>query len=267
MSTQPATTGSVLQRIFARKREEVAHAEQLVSLHGIRTLAENADAPRGFTQALQAGSGIIAEIKRASPSKGVINASLNAAETAKTYARAGASCLSVLTDEDFFQGSSQDLKDARNACTLPVLRKDFLYCEYQVYEARAWGADCILLIAAALTPTQMQDLLTQARAMQMDVLVEVHDDGELKRAANLDGLQMLGVNNRNLHTFETSLEVGERLLSRVQQLAGQGVLAIAESGISSAEDIQRLRGSGAQGFLVGEALARNNHLLQELQAD
>lgn len=246
----------ILQKILNRKAEEVAACVARVSLGEIRQRAATADAPRGFVAALRrriaAGqAGVIAEIKKASPSKGVLRENFDPTAIAKSYAAAGAACLSVLTDIDFFQGSDAYLQEARAACTLPVLRKDFMIDPYQVYEARAIGADCILLIVAALSDTQMAELATLAHELGMDVLVEVHDADELERAITLP-CRMIGINNRNLRTFETRLETTLELLSRIPS----DRLVVTESGILAPSDVALMRQHQVNAFLVGEAFMR-----------
>lgn len=246
----------ILKKIMHRKAEEViARAEHLP----VRELAAGlADAPptRAFADALAArvavgGPAVIAEIKKASPSKGVLREDFRPAEIAASYARGGATCLSVLTDRDFFQGSEAHLVEARGACALPVLRKDFIVDPYQVYEARAMGADCILLIVACLDDGPLADLSSLAEELGMDVLVEAHDADELARAAAVPG-RLLGINNRNLRTFEVSLETTIGLIERVPP----GRLLVTESGIFEPQDVVRLRNRGVHAFLVGEAFMR-----------
>lgn len=252
-------TPTILTRILARKDEEVAERRQAVSQADLLALAEKQSAPRGFVSALNArmaagDAAVIAEIKKASPSKGVIREVFEPAEIAKSYADGGAACLSILTDADFFQGHEDYLIAARDACTLPVIRKDFITHGYQVIEARAIGADCILLIVAALDDAQLAELNRQAHELGMDVLVEVHDAQELERALKLD-LELVGINNRNLHTFDTSLDTTLDLLSRVPP----GVTVITESGIHTRDDVERMRERGVNGFLVGEAFMREDN--------
>ena len=246
----------ILKKIIARKREEISERSPDVPLSQLEQQLGQASPPRGFTTALrqriaQNQPGVIAEIKKASPSKGVLRADFRPADIARSYARHGASCLSVLTDRDFFQGSEDFLKQARAACDLPVIRKDFLIDPYQVVEARTLGADCILLIVAALNDGELQSLHTLARDLGMDVLVEVHDADELQRALRLD-LQMVGINNRNLRSFEVSLNTTFDLLDRIPA----GVLVITESGILTQADVSLMRSRGVHGFLVGEAFMR-----------
>jgi indole-3-glycerol phosphate synthase len=246
----------ILQRIVAVKREEIAAARALCDAAAMRRAAQAQPAARDFVGALRAkiGAGrpaVIAEIKKASPSKGVMREHFVPAEIAVSYAQHGAACLSVLTDRRFFQGSPESLQQARAACALPVLRKDFMVDAYQVDEARAWGADCILLIAACLDDVQMADLEAQALALGMAVLVEVHDGAELDRALRLQ-THLLGINNRNLRSFEVTLQTTLDLLPRVPE----DRLLVTESGILGCADVQRMRDAGVHAFLVGEAFMR-----------
>jgi len=246
----------VLARILAVKAEEIAAAKAARPPVAMRAAAEAAAAPRDFSGALRSAlaagqPAVIAEIKKASPSRGVLRASFDPATIAASYARHGATCLSVLTDAQFFQGSADDLARAREACSLPVLRKDFTLEAYQVYEARALGADCILLIVAALDLPRMRELEAGARALGMSVLVEVHDAAELDTALELE-TPLIGINNRNLRTFETRLDVTLSLLKRVPP----GRVVITESGILAPEDVKLMRASHVHGFLVGEAFMR-----------
>lgn len=250
-----AATG-VLERILAAKAEELEQARATKPLAAVRREAEAAEPARDFLGALRsriaAGRpAVIAEIKRASPSRGVLRADFDPAAIAASYERHGAAALSVLTDERFFQGALAHLAQARTACALPVLRKDFVVDAYQVYEARAAGADCVLLIAAALESPRLRELESVARALGMAVLVEVHDADELERAAALE-TPLLGINNRNLRTFETRLETTLELLARVPA----GRIVVTESGILVPEDVRRLRAAGVGCFLVGEAFMR-----------
>ncbi len=247
---------TILQDILNRKAEEVAERKQQRSLGELESIAADIDPTRGFAQALAARielgqPAVIAEVKKASPSKGVIRADFKPAEIARSYASRGASCLSVLTDEDYFQGSDAYLQQARAACELPVIRKDFMIDPYQVIESRALGADCILLIVAALEQEQMLELNAAARQMDLDVLVEVHDEVELARALELD-TPLVGVNNRDLRTFQTRLETTLELLD---QIPGDRIV-ITESGIHVREDVQLMRQHGVHAFLVGEAFMR-----------
>jgi indole-3-glycerol phosphate synthase len=249
-------TPDILKRILARKAQEVAERIKLRPLEALREQGAGADLPRGFIQALraklQAGQpAVIAEIKKASPSKGILRQDFDPAQIAKSYEANGAACLSVLTDIDFFQGADEYLQQARAACALPVLRKDFVIDPYQVYEARALGADCILLIIAALNDEQLADLYRQAVNLGMDVLVEVHDAEELDRALRLD-LPMIGINNRNLHNFETTLDTTIQLLDRIP---GE-CLVVTESGIHEIGDVKLMLSHGVNAFLVGEAFMR-----------
>ena len=246
----------ILQRIVAVKREEVTAARQLRSEADLREAALGQSPPRGFAVALRvklaAGApAVIAEIKKASPSKGVIREHFVPAEIAASYAQHGAAALSVLTDAQFFQGHADFLVAARAACALPVLRKDFMIDPYQVLEARAMGADCILLIAACLSDAQMAELEARAIELDMDVLVEVHDGDELDRALRLK-TPLLGINNRNLRSFEVTLDTTLALLPRVPA----DRLLVTESGILGRADVQRLRAAQVHAFLVGEAFMR-----------
>jgi indole-3-glycerol phosphate synthase len=246
----------ILQRIVAVKREEVAAAKALRGPASMCGEALEQPPARDFAGALRHRLGVgqaavIAEVKKASPSKGVIREHFVPAEIAASYARHGAACLSVLTDRQFFQGDAAHLRQARAACDLPVLRKDFIVDGYQVDEARAWGADCILLIAACLDDAQMADLEAQALALGMAVLVEVHDAAELERALRLK-TPLLGINNRNLKSFEVTLDTTLALLPQVPA----GRLLVTESGIVSRADVRRLREAGVHAFLVGEAFMR-----------
>lgn len=249
-------TPTVLTRILACKDREVSERRQAVPEADLVALAEQQPAPRGFIRALNArmaagDAAVIAEIKKASPSKGVIREDFAPAGIAKSYAEGGAACLSVLTDADFFQGHEDYLIAARDACALPVIRKDFITHGYQVTESRAIGADCILLIVAALSDEQLADLNRRAHALGMDVLVEVHDAEELERALELD-LELVGINNRNLHTFETTLDTTLALLEKVPE----DVTVITESGLHTPEDVAKMRDHRVNGFLVGEAFMR-----------
>ena len=247
----------ILKRIVAVKHEEIAAARQRRSLASLRDEAQaRRDDLRDFTGALRTrvaagAAAVIAEVKKASPSKGVLREHFEPAAIAESYARHGAACLSVLTDERFFQGSAAYLQQARAACMLPVLRKDFMVDEYQVVEARAMGADCILLIAACLDDAQMADLEAVAQALGMAVLVEVHDGAELDRALRL-ATPLVGINNRNLRTFEVSLDTTLDLMPRLPA----DRLLVTESGILSAADVRRMREAGVHAFLVGEAFMR-----------
>ena len=249
-------TPTILKKIVARKHEEVAERSQLISIEALYKKAEKARAPRGFTQAMldKAASGqpaVIAEIKKASPSKGVLRESFIPAEIALRYEQAGATCLSVLTDADFFQGHDNYLLEARAACKLPVIRKDFIVDPYQVVEARAMNADCILLIAACLTDQQMRELNLLAHELGMDVLIEVHNRAELDRALQVPN-RLIGINNRDLHSFEVKLEHTWDLLPFIPE----DRLVITESGILNRDDVTAMQQHKVNAFLVGEAFMR-----------
>ena len=246
----------VLLQIIRHKAREVSARAERTPLRALGERAEAQAAPRGFAAALESriaagGPAVIAELKKASPSRGVLREDFAPGAIARGYAAGGAAALSVLTDEAFFQGADHHLVEARSACGLPVLRKDFVIDPYQVYEARALGADCILLIVAALGDAQLNDLAGLAVHLGMDVLVEVHDAADLERAAPLEPLP-LGINNRDLRTFETTLDTTLALIERIP--AGRTV--ITESGIHTRADVARLRAAGVHGFLVGEAFMR-----------
>ena len=246
----------ILNKITAVKREEVAAAIERKPLAAMRADAESRVLTRDFTGALRAKiaagkPAVIAEIKKASPSKGELRADFIPADIAQSYAEFGAACLSVLTDQQFFQGSIDYLKQARASCSLPVLRKDFIIDAYQVYESRVMGADCILLIAACLDDAQLKAFEAIAMSLDMAVLVEVHDEAELERALKLR-TPLIGVNNRDLNTFEVSLDTTLRLMGKVPA----DRLLITESGISTLEDVRRLRDANINAFLVGEAFMR-----------
>jgi indole-3-glycerol phosphate synthase len=246
----------ILNQIVAVKREELAAARKKVPLDAMRADAESRVLTRDFAGALRAkiaagGAAVIAEVKKASPSKGVLRADFIPADIAQSYAEHGAACLSVLTDRQFFQGQPDYLKQARASCDLPVLRKDFLVDPYQVYESRAMGADCILLIAACLDDAQMAEMEAIARSLDMAVLVEVHDAQELQRALKLK-TPLVGINNRNLRTFEVTLDITLGMLADVPA----DRLLVTESGILLPADVQRMRAAGVHAFLVGEAFMR-----------
>ncbi|HSI55361.1 MAG: indole-3-glycerol phosphate synthase TrpC [Ramlibacter sp.] len=246
----------ILNQIVAVKREEIAAAQRKVPLTAMRADAESRVLTRDFEGALRrkiaAGrSAVIAEIKKASPSKGVLRADFIPADIAQSYAESGAACLSVLTDRQFFQGQPDYLKQARASCGLPVLRKDFMVDPYQIYESRAMGADCILLIVACLEDAAMAELEAIARSLDMAVLVEVHDRPELDRALRLK-TPLLGINNRNLRSFEVSLDTTLGMLKDVPD----GRLVVTESGIATQADVQKMRDAGVGAFLVGEAFMR-----------
>ena len=246
----------ILQKIVAVKHEEIAAAKRLRDAVSLRREAEGLGGVRDFAASLRARiaagqAGVIAEVKKASPSKGVLREPFAPAEIAASYERHGAACLSVLTDVQFFQGSAEFLRQARAACALPVLRKDFMVDAYQVDEARAMGADCILLIAACLDDSRMADLEAQAHALGMAVLVEVHDGAELERALRLK-TPLVGINNRNLRSFEVTLDTTLGLMDRLPP----DRLLVTESGILGRADVERMRGAGVDAFLVGEAFMR-----------
>ena len=250
-------TPTILKKILDRKREEIAERSATMSLEQLKQQAALASAPRGFAAAMTAKiaageSAVIAEIKKASPSKGVIRENFDPAAIAASYADGGAACLSVLTDVDFFQGADKYLQQARDACHLPVIRKDFIIDQYQIYEARAMGADCILLIVSALAEKQLADLHDLAISLGMDVLIEVHDAAELSIALKLDN-PMVGINNRNLHSFEVSLDNTYQLLEKIPD----NRIVITESGIHSREDVAAMRQQKVNAFLVGEAFMRS----------
>ena len=246
----------ILIKILQRKAEENNERCKKVGMDELARLAEAADKPRGFIRNMRnkiAGgdAAVIAEIKKASPSKGVMRENFIPADIAKSYADNGAACLSILTDKDFFQGCTDYLIEARAACDLPVIRKDFIIDPYQVYEARAMDADCILLIVAALDDASLHGLLAQANQLGMDVLMEVHDEEEMKRALDTD-CELIGVNNRNLRTFETSLDTTLRMLPMVPN----DRLLVTESGIHTADDVHMMRENQVNAFLVGEAFMK-----------
>ena len=246
----------ILKKIIARKREEISEAQRHQSIAQVQQMSAEADDCRGFLRSIQqklvAGDpAVIAEIKKASPSKGVLRDPFVPSEIAVSYAQAGAACLSVLTDADFFQGGEWALREARAACALPVIRKDFIVDAYQVLEARAMQADCILLIAAVLSESKLRDLYDQAVGLGMDVLVEVHDREELARAQAIKPM-LLGINNRDLRTFNVSLDTTEALLREIDSDS----IVVTESGIMTPEDVTRMRSAGVNAFLVGEAFMR-----------
>jgi indole-3-glycerol phosphate synthase len=257
---------TILEKILARKVEEVAERRAIVGLEEVEQQARAADTPRGFARALQEQAkrkqpAVIAEIKKASPSKGVLRERFVPAEIAHSYQAGGATCLSVLTDQDFFQGADLYLQEARNACSLPVIRKDFMIDPYQIVESRALGADCVLLIVAALSDAQMAELAATAKAFDLDVLVEVHDGDELERALNTLDTPLVGINNRNLHTFELDLETTLDLLPRIPR----DRLVVTESGILNRADVELMEISEVYAFLVGEAFMRADNPGAELE--
>lgn len=259
-------TPTVLRKIIARKWEEIAERKQSVSVQDLNQQILQQTPARGFVQAIAdsiaAGkAGVIAEIKKASPSKGVIRNNFVPAEIARSYELGGATCLSVLTDVDFFQGADAYLQEARAATNLPVIRKDFLVDEYQIYEARAFGADCVLLIVAALEPQKLHDLNTLALELGLDVLVEVHDAAELDIALQLPN-KLIGINNRNLHTFDVTLQTTYDLLDQI----GPERIVVTESGILAPADVAAMRVKNVNAFLVGEAFMRADDPGVELQA-
>lgn len=249
------TVPSILKRIVERKKEEVAEGKSRQPAARLNKLLEASPAPRGFELALNRalinGPAIIAEIKKASPSAGIIRKNFQPDAIARSYESAGAACLSVLTDRDFFKGHDRYLQQAREACNLPVLRKDFMIDAWQILESRVLGADCVLLIAAVLEQPLMADLLATATDLGMDVLVEVHDEVEMERALRLDH-KLIGVNNRNLNTFETSLATSEKL----KKMLAPDSFLVTESGIRTEGDVKRMQASGINTFLVGEAFMR-----------
>ncbi len=250
------STSDILQKILNTKQEEIAARSAVTSLAQLQAQAANASPVRGFlrfmqTQVAFGRPAIIAEIKKASPSKGLIRENFDPVAIAQSYAQAGAACLSVLTDAQYFQGHETYLQAARAACGLPVIRKDFIIDPYQVYEARAIGADCILLIVSALDDAQLADLYAHATGLGMDVLIEVHDGTELERALRLNA-PLIGINNRNLRTFQTSLNTTLDLLPNVPS----DVLLVTESGIHTPADVQLMREHNVNAFLVGEAFMR-----------
>lgn len=264
------TNPTILETILDHKATEVAAAKRRISQSELEQQFGALAKRRQFQTAmretiLRKQPAVIAEIKKASPSKGLIRADFNPAAHAKDYAVNGATCLSILTDQKFFQGSNDFLQQAKAACELPVLRKDFMIDSYQIAESKALGADCILLIVAAMDQQQLEELAAYANAIDIDVLVEIHNRDELERALQLS-TDLIGINNRNLHTFETALQTTLDLLPHIPS----GKLLITESGIDSVEDIQKMKAAGVYGFLIGEACMRAEHpgaRLKQLIAD
>ena len=249
-------TPDILKKILARKHEEIAERSEKLALEDLKKYAEQASPVRGFIAAIESKlaenkAAVIAEIKKASPSKGVLCENFNPSKIAKTYEANGATCLSILTDADFFQGSENFLKQARSVCELPVIRKDFIIDPYQVYEARMINADCILLIVSALDDNKLKELLALAHELEMDVLMEVHDEEEMKRALATDA-KLIGINNRSLHTFEVNLQTS---LSLMKMVPDDRIL-VTESGVHSKEDVKLMRDNDMHAFLVGEAFMR-----------
>lgn len=258
---------TILEKIIARKIDEVAERSATISINQLQQQIKQVSPARGFAKALMAKAAnkqpaVIAEIKKASPSKGVIRDPFYPAEIAKSYQVGGASCLSVLTDRDFFQGSEAYLQEARNACDLPVLRKDFMIDPYQIIEARAIGADCVLLIVAALKDAQMKELEAAAKEVGLDILVEVHSQQELDRALTMLDTVLVGVNNRNLHNFEVSLQTTIELYKQIPS----DRLVVTESGILVQQDVQLMLDNGIYSFLIGEAFMRAENPGKQLKS-
>jgi indole-3-glycerol phosphate synthase len=259
------TTPTVLKKIIDRKHQEVIERKADVSVDKLQVRAEDQPACRGFVDAIERRvlanqPAIIAEIKKASPSKGIIRPNFQPIDIAESYEAAGAACLSVLTDVDFFQGADHYLTAARNAVNIPVLRKDFIVDEYQIYEARALGADCILLIVAALDSERLHSFNALAAKLGMDVLVEVHNSDELKLALELPN-RLIGINNRDLHTFATSLETTYQLLDEIDD----DRIVVTESGIHTSDHVQSMQGNGVNAFLIGEAFMKEEDPGKALQ--
>lgn len=261
-----SNTPTILKKILDRKLEEVAERQKKKSAHDLEAEFDRFEPPRGFTQAIQSKvqqgqSAVIAEIKKASPSKGVLRDPFVPSDIAGSYAEGGAACLSVLTDQDFFQGHEDYLIEVRGKVSLPVIRKDFLIDSYQITEARAIGADCVLLIVSALEDAQLAELYAQAKGYGMDVLIEVHDANEMERALKTD-CPLIGVNNRNLHTFEVSLQTTLAL----QSMVDESRTLVTESGILNAEDVALMKHNNIHSFLVGETFMRAKNPGERLQA-
>ncbi len=252
---------SLLSQILADKRSEIDARSRRVPIADLRARVADIEPPRNFLNRLQTTPppALIAEVKKASPSKGLIRPDFDPAEIARTYEMAGATCLSVLTDETYFQGSLNHLSTVKEACSLPILRKDFIIDEYQLYESRAYGADAVLLIVAALTSNNLKRLLETASELQLSSLVEVHDEEELETAINLN-VPLIGINNRNLHTFQTTLETTLRLIQQVTD----DHYVVSESGISTRPDVVRLVNAGVRAVLVGEALMRRKDIAAKM---
>ena len=249
-------TPDILVKILDRKLEEIAERSASVSIDDLKQRCKSADPVRGFIRSIEnkinnKQSAVIAEIKKASPSKGLLRENFKPDAIARSYAENGAACLSILTDKDYFQGHEDYLQQARAACELPVIRKDFIIEPYQVYEARAINADCILLIVSALTPEKLQELFDLAHSLEMDVLMEVHDAQEMEVALKT-GARLIGINNRNLRTFETSLDTTINMLDMVNE----NHILVTESGIHTKDDVQLMRDNNVNAFLVGEAFMR-----------
>ena len=265
MSNFFESTPTILKKILDRKRVEISQRIENCSISKLKNFIADVSPCRGFESAienalLEKGTAVIAEIKKASPSKGLIRPNFDPVIIAKNYEESGATCLSVLTDIDFFQGSDADLVKARESCKLPVIRKDFIIDPYQVFEARSLGADCILLIAAALSDNELEELNSCAKTLKMDVLIEVHNEEELKRALPL-GNKLIGINNRDLHKFETNLKNTFDLLKDIPS----DRIVITESGIKNKEDINIMRSKNVNAFLVGESLMSANNPGEKLK--
>lgn len=261
-----SNTPDILKKIISRKTEEIQFRTRKTSLAQLREKIDEASRVRGFVAAIRAKidlnlPAVIAEIKKASPSKGIIRENFKPAEIARSYTKGGATCLSVLTDIDFFQGADEYLIEARQACSLPVIRKDFMIDPYQIYESRVLGADCILLIVSALEDVRMGELFGISRELGMDVLVEVHDEAELHRALALKPC-LLGINNRNLRTFEVSLQTTFDLLPMIPD----DVTLVTESGVFARDDVKQMRDHNVHAFLVGEAFMRQSDPGEQLRS-